>query len=159
MEKNLHTAIALRKAGEYEKSRELLEGLINSTELKARALLNIAWSWDNQGAEDKAEIYYQAALEAGLEGEDQFDALFGLACTYRCLGKYTLAKAHFVEILTAWPDATEIIPFYALCLHNLGENDKAMSVMLELVARHPPTENIKHYQKALHFYARNLTGA
>jgi hypothetical protein len=53
MEKNLQTAIALRKAGEYEKSRELLEDLINHAELKARALLNIAWSWDNQGAEEK----------------------------------------------------------------------------------------------------------
>ncbi len=159
MEKNLQTAIALRKAGEYEKSRELLEDLINHAELKARALLNIAWSWDNQGAEDKAEIYYQAALEAGLEGEDKFEALFGLACTYRCLGKYTSAKARFTEIRAAWPEATEIIPFYALCLHNLGESDKAMSVMLELVARHPPTENIRRYQKALHYYARNLTGA
>jgi hypothetical protein len=28
MEKNLHTAIALRKGGEYEKSRELLEALL-----------------------------------------------------------------------------------------------------------------------------------
>jgi len=159
MEKNLHTAIALRKGGEYEKSRELLESLINIEELKARALLNIAWSWDNQGVEDRAEIYYQAALEAGLEGEDKFEALFGLACTYRCLGKYTLAKARFAETLATWPEATEIIPFYALCLHNFGEHDKAMSMMLELLAQHPPTENIKRYQKALHYYARNLTGA
>ena len=157
MDKKLEAAIALRTAGEYEKSRELLEELTAVAELKARALLNIAWSYDNQGAEDKAEVCYLAALDAGLEGEDQFEALFGLACTYRCLGKYDLAHARFEEIRAAYPDANEVIPFYALCLHNLGEHDEAMSVMLELVVRHPPTENIKRYQKALSFYAQALT--
>lgn len=157
MEKKLATAIALRVAGEYEKSRELLAELTAVAELKARALLNIAWSYDNQGAEDKAEVCYLAALDAGLEGDDQFEALFGLACTHRCLGKYDLAHACFEEIRAAYPDASEVIPFYALCLHNLGEHDKAMSVMLELVVRHPPTENIKRYQKALRFYAQALT--
>ncbi|WP_313111398.1 tetratricopeptide repeat protein [Pseudescherichia sp.] len=149
-------AIALRAAGEYERSRELLRTLTAFPTLKAEALLHIAWSYDNEGLEDVAAKYYLAALEEGLEGDNQFEAKFGLACTWRCLGKYALAKEAFKEIIRDYPDASEAIPFYALCLHNLGEHDRAMAVMLELMSNHPPTPGIQRYAKALACYSHNV---
>ncbi|WP_313123764.1 tetratricopeptide repeat protein [Pseudescherichia sp.] len=156
MDSKIQTAIALRSSGEYTKSRALLRELAVNPHLKAEALLHIAWSYDNEGLEDSAAKYYLAALEEGLEGDNQFEAKFGLACTWRCLGKYALAKEAFKEIIRDYPNASEAIPFYALCLHNLGEHDRAMAVMLELIANHPPTLGIQRYARALKFYAHNL---
>jgi len=158
MEINLQRAIALRTAGQYEESRELLRALATIQTLKAEALLNIAWSYDNEGLEERAAEYYQAALNEGLAGDNRFEAQLGLACTLRCLGKYKLAKQGFEEIIRDYPDASEAIPFYALCLHNLGEHDRAMTLMLELMSNHPPTLGIQRYARALKFYAQNLQG-
>lgn len=158
MDPRIQRAIALRVAGEYEKSRILLRELTEIQALKAEALLNIAWSYDNEGLEERAADYYQAALNAGLVGDNKFEALLGLACTWRCLGKYEIAKQKFEEIIRDYPDASEAIPFYALCLHNLGEHDRAMTVMLELISNHPPTSGIQRYARALKFYAHNLRG-
>ncbi|WP_312410222.1 tetratricopeptide repeat protein [Pseudescherichia sp.] len=158
MEVNLQRAIALRTAGQYEESRELLRALAAIQTLKAEALLNIAWSYDNEGLEERAAEYYQAALNEGLAGDNRFEAQLGLACTLRCLGKYKLAKQGFEEIIRDYPDASEAIPFYALCLHNLGEHDRAMTLMLELMSNHPPTPGIQRYARALKFYAQNLRG-
>lgn len=157
MEINMQRAIALRMAGQYEQSRELLRALAEIQTLKAEALLNIAWSYDNEGLEERAAEYYQAALNEGLEGDNQFEAQLGLACTLRCLGNYSLAKQGFEEIIRDYPDASEAIPFYALCLHNLGEHDRAMTLMLELVSNYPPTPGIQRYAKALAFYSHNLS--
>lgn len=157
MEINMQGAIALRTAGQYEKSRELLRELAKIQTLKAEALLNIAWSYDNEGLEERAAEYYQAALNEGLVGDNKFEALLGLACTYRCLGKYEKAKQGFEEIIRDYPEASEAIPFYALCLHSLGEHDRAIALMLELVSNHPPTPGIQRYAKALAFYSQNLS--
>lgn len=155
---NLQRAIALRTAGQYEESRELLRALAKIQTLKAEALLNIAWSYDNEGLEERAAEYYQAALNEGLVGDNRFEALLGLACTLRCLGKYEIAKQRFEDIIRDYPEASEAIPFYALCLHNVGERDRAMRLMLELVSNHPPTPGIQRYARALTFYAQNLRG-
>lgn len=156
MDSRIQKAIALRAEGEYEKSRTLLRELTETPALKAEALLNIAWSYDNEGLEESAADAYLAALETGLEGDNAFEARLGLACTWRCLGKYMPAKQAFEAITRDYPHASEAIPFYALCLHNLGEHDRAMTVMLELVANHPPTPGIQRYAKALAFYSHNL---
>ncbi|WP_234467245.1 tetratricopeptide repeat protein [Kosakonia sp. S42] len=137
MESRLQAAIALRKAGEHEQSRGALKALADEPALRAQALLNIAWSFDNQGHERDAEGYYLAAIEAGLSDEDEFEARFGLASTWRCHGKYPQAKAQFAEIIARWPQATEVPPFYALCLHNLGEHDAALAVLLAPIVQNP----------------------
>lgn len=153
MDERIQKAISLRKAGEYDQSRALLMTVADVNGLKAEVFLNIAWSYDNQGDEAKAVEFYVAALNAGLQDENKFEALFGLACTYRCLGNYADSKQIFEQVMSEYPHATEVIPFYALCLHNLGEHERAMSVMLELVAKYPPTASIGRYARALSLYS------
>lgn len=157
MDSRLQAAITLRKQGEYEKSRQALNVLAEIPALRAQALLNIAWSFDNESKEHEAEPYYRAALAAGLTGEDDFEAQFGLASTWRCLGKYVEAKALFEEIMARWPQATEVRPFYALCLHNLGEHDKAVAVLLESIVQHPDTRT-QPYTEVLRYYAQHQQG-
>lgn len=154
MDNRIQEAITLRKTGEYDKSRALLMTVAAVDELKAEAFLHIAWSYDNQGEEAKAVEYYVAALDEGLQDEDRFEALFGLASTYRCLGRYSEAEQMFELVSGEYPEATEVIPFYALCLHNLGKHEQAMSLMLALIAKYPPTPDIARYCKALELYSK-----
>lgn len=154
MDDRLQTAIGLRKRGEHRQSRQALRLLLDEPGVRAQAFLNIAWSYDNEGKEREAEQAYRAALEAGLGGEDKFEAQFGLASTLRCLGEYLPAKALFEEILINWPQANEVRPFYALCLYNLGEHGQAMAILLDEIAQHP-SSRVEPYKEVLRFYARH----
>lgn len=157
MDSRLQAAIALRKQGEYEKSRQALKVLSEEPALRALAWLNVAWSYDNEGREQEAEPAYRKALESGLRGEDEFDARFGLASTLRCLGKYAQAKTLFEEIIRRWPQATEVAPFYALCLYNLGEHQQAVSLLLNCIAQYPDARTAP-YARALREYAQRPEG-
>ncbi|MGY6028148.1 tetratricopeptide repeat protein [Phytobacter sp. AG2a] len=153
MDSRLQNAIQLRKQGEHEQSRAALHLLLDNPQLAAQALLHIAWSFDNEGKEREAEQAYRAALNAGLDGEERFDAQFGLASTLRCLGKYAEAKANFEEIRAQWPLAIEVRPFHALCLHNLGEHQQAIALLLEHIADSPDVRTAP-YEAALRHYAQ-----
>lgn len=154
MDSRMQNAIQLRKQGEHEQSRTALRLLVEDPALRAQAHLHIAWSYDNEGKEREAEQAYRSALAAGLEDEDRFEAQFGLASTLRCLGEYAQAKALFEEIMHTWPQASEIRPFYALCLHNLGEHQQAVSLLLECIADNPCARTAP-YKAALREYAQH----
>jgi tetratricopeptide (TPR) repeat protein len=154
MDSRLQNAIQLRKQEEYEQSRAALRLLLDEPELRAQAFLHTAWSFDNEGKEREAAQAYRCALHEGLKGDDLFDAQFGLASTLRCLGEYTQAKALFNEIMATWPQASEVRPFYALCLHNLGEHQQAVALLLECIADSPDTRTAP-YESALRHYAQH----
>jgi len=148
----LDRAITLRQQGHIEESRQLLFSLLEGTESKGPIYLNIAWSWDNQGRETEALTYYHLSLEEKLTEEDAFEATFGLACTYRCLGELNKAEDLFIQLRRAWPDALEVIPFYALCLSSLGKKEDAIRMLFELILENPPTNALHAYQKTLSTY-------
>lgn len=148
----LNDAIELRKQGHFEQSRTLLFSLLESLENRGAVYLNIAWSFDNQGLESDALEHYSKALKHKLSAEDKFEAKFGLACTHRCLGHLVEAESLFIELLAEYPAATEVIPFYALCLISLQKKDEALRHLLQLIAVNPPTPAIQAYQTALSGY-------
>ncbi|EHH2556843.1 hypothetical protein J7X27_004482 [Vibrio parahaemolyticus] len=49
MESIIKQAIELRKQGKYQESRALLKTLLNDETCSAKAHLQIAWSYDNEG--------------------------------------------------------------------------------------------------------------
>ncbi|WFW58465.1 hypothetical protein NFJ76_11625 [Citrobacter freundii] len=93
--KMLYKSIELRKNGCMEESRKILFSLVQQNILKGSALLNIAWSYDNEGLEEEALGYYLLSLKEQLSQQEHFDALFGSACTYRCLGNLVEAERIF----------------------------------------------------------------
>ena len=95
MDTVIEKAIELRKQGKYQESRTLLGELLTQKAFEAKAHLNIAWSYDNEGKEKEAIGHYLASLEGVLSKTERFDALFGLACTYRSLGSYENALNYF----------------------------------------------------------------
>ncbi|MGB2521621.1 hypothetical protein AYI83_19140 [Shewanella algae] len=156
MNKILRKAIELREQGKFSESRMLLIPLIDIDEVKARAHLHIAWSYDNQGYESDAVVHYEAALSIGLEADELFDAIFGLASTLRSLGEYSEALALFERAVVSFPEKVEVKPFYAMCLYNVGEHKKAMEILLNLLIDNTDAEDILNYQRAIRLYAMDL---
>lgn len=148
----LNQAIELRKQGEIEESRNVLFSLVDSIDLRGAVYLNIAWSYDNQGREKDALDYYILSLNEKLSDNEKFEATFGLACTYRCLGELHKSESIFNQLRRAYPDATEVIPFYALCLSSLGRKDDAIRLLFDLILENPSTEAILAYKKTLSEY-------
>lgn len=148
----LSHAIALRKQGRPEESRQLLLPVVDSAENKGAVYLNIAWSCDNQGLEQDALHYYRLSLNEPLSEDDRFEALFGLACTYRCLGASVKAVSLFEQLRENYPEASEVIPFYALCLSSQGRKDEAIRLLFNLLLDAPSCAAIESYKKMLSDY-------
>lgn len=149
-------AIALRKEQKYQESRDLLATLLSDENFAAKAHLQIAWSYDNQGKEQQAIEHYVLSLQGKLSSVERFDALFGLASTYRSLGQYTEALSYFEQTMSEYPQSLEVQPFYAMCLYNLGRHKEATSLLLELLVSTTNSEAIKEYQRAISLYAKDL---
>lgn len=149
-------AIALRKEAKYQESIALLTTLLNNENYSAKAHLQIAWSYDNEGNEREAIAHYLSSLSGLLSPTERFDALFGVACTYRSLGMYSEALGYFDQTLNGYPSSIEVQPFYAMCLYNLGRHKEATSLLLELLISTTNSDAIKAYKPAISLYARDL---
>ncbi|USD67690.1 tetratricopeptide repeat protein [Vibrio sp. SCSIO 43136] len=158
MDNVIQQAISLRKQQRHPESRTLLSGLLEDNDYAARAHLHIAWSYDNEGCEREAIAHYLASVaETGkLEATERFDALFGLASTYRCTGDYINAIRYFEQTLEEYPEAIEVLPFYAMCLYNVGQHKRAISILLELLVSTTDNQKIKQYKRAIELYAQDL---
>ncbi len=160
MEATINKAIKLRKNGQYQGSREVLQPLLDNEEYQTKVHLHMAWSYDNEGKEEEAIKYYHAALagldpESGLETE-RFETLFGLGCTYRSLGQYDEALIYFELTLAEYPDAMAVKPFYAMCLYNLDRAKEATALLLEVLVSTTDSDDIKAYEKAILNYSKDL---
>ncbi|MEZ8741295.1 tetratricopeptide repeat protein [Photobacterium swingsii] len=156
MESIIKQAIELRKEGKYQASRVLLKTLLNNEAYSAKAHLQIAWSYDNEGKEQEAVAHYLSSLSGLLSSAERFDALFGLASTYRSLGMYSEALSYFEQTLNEYPSSIEVKPFYAMCLYNLGRHKEATALLLELLVSTTNSDAIKEYQRAISLYAQDL---
>ncbi|MFM2601024.1 tetratricopeptide repeat protein [Vibrio fortis] len=156
MESIIKQAIELRKESKYQESRALLRTILNDDTFAAKAHLQIAWSYDNEGKEQEAIDHYLSSLSGSLSSAERFDALFGLASTYRSLGMYSEALTYFEQTLSEYPNSVEVQPFYAMCLYNLGRHKEATSLLLELLVSTTNSDAIKEYQRAISLYAQDL---
>ncbi|MZI96163.1 tetratricopeptide repeat protein [Vibrio sp. CAIM 722] len=156
MKSIIEQAIKLRKETKYHESRALLKTLLNDDTYSARAHLQIAWSYDNEGKEQEAITHYLSSLSGLLSSLERFDALFGLASTYRSLGMYSEALRYFEQTRREYPSSIEVEPFYAMCLYNLGRHKEATSLLLDLLVSTTNSDAIKGYQRAISLYAQDL---
>ncbi len=156
MDTRIEQAIVLRRSGQYQEARQLLTPLLSDEQYAAKAHLQIAWSYDNQAQEQQAIEHYLCALRGQLNTTERFDALFGLACTYRSLGHYPQALDYFEQVRAEYPDALEVQPFYAMCLYNVGRHKQATALLLELLATTSSDTQIQAYQRAILLYAEDL---
>ncbi|MFE9278100.1 tetratricopeptide repeat protein [Paenibacillus glucanolyticus] len=152
----IQTAIELRSAGKPEEAKQILLGLLEQSPEDPDILYQLAWVHDLMGLEGEAVPYYEKAISSGLKDPERRGALLGLGSTYRTLGLYNKSKEIFERGRQDYPQAREFNVFYAMTLHNLGQYDKAMELLLKELGETSSDEGIHRYQRAIVFYSDKL---
>ena len=115
-----------------------------------------ASAFDSTGYEDRAVPLYEAALDAGLEGERRRRAVIQMASSLRNLGNAQDAVVLLTAELDAATDALDgaVRAFLALALTDVGREREAVSVALTALSGYLP-----RYNRSLANYAQALTGS
>ncbi len=155
MENRIEHAIALRDRGQLKESLKMLISL--SKEYSSSELhYQIAVTYDKNGKETLAIPYYKSAIKQGLDSVTLSNAFLGLGSSYRTIGAYSLAKKTLMKAIKQYPRDNSLKVFYAMTLYNLKEFKKAIQLTLTLLAKTSQDENIRHYARAIEYYATNL---
>ncbi|MBS1675084.1 MAG: tetratricopeptide repeat protein [Actinobacteria bacterium] len=118
------------------------------------ALFERAGARDSAGDELAAEPLYRAALAAGLDPRRRTRAVIQLASTLRNLGRTEESLALLADEYAATENGTlhdEAAAFYALALASSGEERRALSVALTVLAPH-----LTLYTRSVRGYAAEL---
>ena len=156
MNQLIKKSIELRGVGEILASIELLKEIIVKDPNNAQANYQCAWGHDVLGKEVEAIPYYEKAIANKLEGKELEGAYLGLGSTYRTIGEYSKSKNLFEKAISIFTDNLELQVFYAMTLYNLKEYNKAMELLLKIIATTSMDENINAYKKAILFYSDKL---
>ncbi len=130
MDKQLQHIITLKENGQLEEANRLMVALVKEEPENGFFHYHCAWTYDSLGKEKEAVPHYEKAIQLGLESEDLEGAYLGLGSTYRTLGQYEQSKRIFEQAIRKFPKAEHLKVFYAMTLYNLGENSKAMEILL-----------------------------
>jgi tetratricopeptide (TPR) repeat protein len=148
-------AVALRKKGQHTEALAILLDCEKTDADSAKLQCEIASTYDPQGLEVDAIPHYERALSLGLDGDDLRGALLGLGSSYRCVEQYSDAVRTFERGMAEFPDAHEFGVFLAMALYNLGENRRAMQLLLQHIAAHSGDKDTAKYSRAIFYYADN----
>lgn len=142
--------------GRHEEARKEFVRLATLTPDDAIVLYETACAHDRLGLEAEAIPYYVAAIEAGLDGRELRGAYLGLGSSYRALGHYEESLTTFADGLRRFPDAQELRVFRAMTLYNVGHFHDSVASLLDVIAGTSNDSEIRSYERAIRFYAKNL---
>ncbi len=146
----------LRRADELEESQELLLGLLEEYGDDPLVLYEVGGSYDVLGEEKEAIPYYQQAIDAGLEGSDLQECLVCLGSSSRNIGKFEDAVEILQQAVEQFPDNNSGKVFLALAYYSDGQEDEAVSLLLDVLLKTTKDEDILAYADALDYYKDNL---
>lgn len=155
LESTIVRAVALREQGQHTVALAILLDCEKTENNNAKLQYEIASTYDPQGLEAAAIPHYERALSLGLTGDDLRGALLGLGSSYRCLEQYSDAVRTFERGMAEFPDANEFGVFLALALYNLGDNRRALQLLLQHIATHSSDKDTAKYRRAIFTYADN----
>ena len=121
-----------------------------------RVAVLTAWTHDSLGLEEEAAEHYEAALAAGLAGEDLRGALLGLGSTYRTLGRDDDSERIFRRGLEEFPDFRPFRVFRAMLQYNRGEAREAVRELITVLLETTSDPAIQRYRRALEGYSEDL---
>lgn len=153
---NVKRALQYRDEGKLKESNELLLKLVLNDPNNAELNYQCAWSFDVLGKEAESVPFYEKALEIGLNATDTLGATIGLGSTYRTLGQYKKSKQVFEKGIDRFPHNNALKIFYSMTLYNLGENKKAMEILLTCIMETSNDKDLALYKRAIGFYADKL---
>ncbi|HCD2062324.1 TPA: tetratricopeptide repeat protein [Serratia marcescens] len=147
----------LKTQGSYQEATALALRQLTAEPEAAMLHFQLACLYDVQGLEQQAIPCYLAALARDLPPAQRREAWLGLGSTYRALGEYSASLRAFDDGLAEFPQANELMLFRAMALYNLGENKRAVTDLLLLLADTSSDPDIRGYQRAIRHYAADLS--
>ncbi len=118
-------------------------------EQKAHALLQEAFRLDARGREAEAIPLYRRALRLDPREEEKKHALIGLASSLRNVGQLPEARRVIERARRAYKNDPAIEAFFALILHDLGEGERALSVLGRAYLAHVRDPRLFEYERPL----------
>jgi len=116
---------------------------------EAKEYLERAFALDGRGREAEAIVYYKKALALGLEGKDRKDALVCLASSYPNVGEPGRARRTLEKARREFGGDPVVEAFFALVLHDLGEEARALRVLGRAFLDSCADERLEPYREAL----------
>lgn len=152
----IQQAIELRKQGRLKESLELCLQLVQADPTSAFIQYQTAWAYDALGEETKAVPYYEKAIDLGLTDEDLAGALLGLGSTFRCIGEYQKSIEILEKGYRLFPEQRQFAVFLSMAYFNVGQHEKSMELLLQIVSETSSDPHIQSYQRAIQFYSSRL---
>jgi tetratricopeptide (TPR) repeat protein len=146
----------LRRDDELEASQAMLLELLDSYPDHPLVLYEVGGSFDVLGEEPKAIPYYRQAVTAGLSGSDLQECLVCLGSSLRAIGEFEEAVEVLKQTVDQFPENNSGRVFLALGYYSDGQEDKAVSVLLDVLLKTTNDEDILSFASALDYYKDNL---
>ena len=152
----LERAMRLREAGELEEDGACLLKRLERNPEDPAVNYQCPWVHDRTGREREAITLYERAIERGLSGGDLEGAILSLGSSYRAVGNPPKAAEVLRGGVARFPRNRAMQVFLAMALHNLGEHERAMEILLRNLAETSSDPEIASYKRAIAFYATRL---
>jgi tetratricopeptide (TPR) repeat protein len=144
----IEAAFARRDRANMAPTIAFFEDLLREHPGNPYVLYEVGGSYDTDGQEEKALVYYERALP-GLSGDTKRRCLLQYGSTLRNLGRYDESLAVFTRACQEFPESDALRVFKALTLNAAGRKDKALATLLLVIADRVDAPELKRYEAAI----------
>ena len=144
----IEEAFAKRDRANMGPTIAFFEKLLSEHPDNPHVLYEVGGSYDTDGQEDKAILYYERALP-GLSGDTRRKCLLQYGSTLRNLGRFDESLRVFTKACAEYPESDSLRVFKALTHHAAGHKDKALATLLLVIADRVDTPEIKRYEASI----------
>ena len=148
---------SLRESASPEDFVALIDKLAKQRLNDVEVRIEAAFANDRVGNEKNAVKHYDAAWELGVPKEIEQEFLVGYGSTLRNVGRTEEAVEVLRTAADAYPTSAPIKVFFALTLHDCGDDRTAFALLMEaLVMSMDNPADIKAYGPALKGYLQDM---
>ncbi|AEJ38923.1 chloramphenicol acetyltransferase [Sulfobacillus acidophilus TPY] len=152
MEPDLTLVRHLKAKGRFEEAQAQLQQWLAEDPANPRLLWEMAVLLDNQNKEADAVLYYQRAIELGLDRMHLADAYLGWGSSLRVVGRYSESRQVLERGIAEFPHHAGLKVFHALTLWTLDNYGDAFGELLEVIVKTAADETLEPYRATLAYY-------
>jgi tetratricopeptide (TPR) repeat protein len=153
----IEDAFAKRDRANMQPTIDFFQELLRQHPDNPYVLYEVGGSYDTDGQEERAILYYERALP-GLTGDTRRRCLLQYGSTLRNLGRFEESLDVFTKACAEFPESDSLRVFKALTLNASGRKDKALATLLLVIADRVDSADIRRYEAAIRGNADYLAG-